>query len=101
MIIIIRNQVGSEERAQLMTLLCRLTGNQRPLMPTMLEGCEIITLDGSSLDEQARAILTQQAAVERLISIKTPYKLVSRAFKPQDSRVVVGDALGGRPVTIG
>jgi 3-deoxy-7-phosphoheptulonate synthase len=101
MIIIIRKQAGSEERAQLMTLLCRLTGNQRPLTPTMLEGCEVITLDGSSLDEQARTMLDQQAAVERLISIKTPYKLVSRAFKSQDSRVVVGDALGGTPVTIG
>jgi 3-deoxy-7-phosphoheptulonate synthase len=101
MIIIIRNQAGSEERAQLMTLLCRLTGNQRPVTPTTLSGGEVITLDGSSLDEQAKTLLSQQAAVERLISIKTPYKLVSRDFKPQGSRVVVGDALGGTPVTIG
>jgi 3-deoxy-7-phosphoheptulonate synthase len=101
MIIIIRNQAGSEERAQLMTLLCRLTGNQRPVTPTILSGCEVITLDGSSLDEQAKTLLSQQMAVERLISIKTPYKLVSRDFKPQSSRVVVGDALGGTPVTIG
>src|SRR5258707_11802646 len=101
MIIIIRNQAGSEERAQLMTLLCRLTGNQRPVTATILSGCEVITLDGSSLDEQAKTLLSQQAAVERLISIKTPYKLVSRDFKPQGSRVVVGDKLGGTPVTIG
>jgi len=101
MIITIRNSASSDERAQLMALLCRLTGNSRPITPTRIEGSEVIALDGSQLDEQAGSLLRQQGAVERLIPVKTPYKLVSRVFKPQASRVVVGNALGGTPVTIG
>ncbi len=101
MIITICNHANSDERAHLMALLCRLTGNSRPLTPSLIAGSEVITLDGSQIDEQTRTLLSQQAAVERLISVKTPYKLVSRAFKPQGSQVVVGDALGGKTVTIG
>ncbi len=101
MIIIIRDRANSDERAHLMTLLCRITGSSRPLTPSLLAGGEVITIDGGQIDEEARALLSQQAAVERLIPIRTPYKLVSRAFKPQGSQVVVGDALGGKALTIG
>ncbi|MGI9060024.1 MAG: 3-deoxy-7-phosphoheptulonate synthase [Ktedonobacteraceae bacterium] len=100
MIISIRTQASSEERGQLMTLLCRITGSQRPITPTHIDGHEVIALDGNQCDEQARLLLTQQRAVERLTPIKTPYKLVSRAFLSADSRMVVGDALGGTAVTI-
>ena len=100
MIISIRTQASSEERGQLMTLLCRITGSQRPITPTYIDGHEVIALDGNQCDEQARLLLTQQRAVERLTPIKTPYKLVSRAFLSSDSRIVVGDALGGTAVTI-
>jgi 3-deoxy-7-phosphoheptulonate synthase len=101
MIIIIRDQAHSDERAHLMALLCRLTGNARPLTSSFLGGGEVITLDGVQIDEEARLLLSQQAAVERLISVNTPYKLVSRAFKPRGSQVLVGDALGGNSLLIG
>jgi 3-deoxy-7-phosphoheptulonate synthase len=83
-----------------MTLLCRITGSQRPITSTHIDGHEVIALDGNQCDEQARLLLTQQRAVERLTPIKTPYKLVSRAFLSGDSHMVVGDALGGTAVTI-
>ena len=101
MIITLRSSVSSDERAQLMALLCRLTGNQQNITLTRIDGYEVIVLDGSQFDEQAGPLLKQQAAVERLIPVKTPYKLVSKVFKPESSRVVVGNALGGTPVTIG
>ena len=101
MIITIRSSASTDERAQLMTLLCQLTGNSRPITPTRIDGYEVIALDGSQFDEQAAPLLRQQGAVERLLPVKTPYKLVSRAFKPEDSRVVVGHAPGATPVTIG
>src|SRR5438132_2523066 len=101
MIITIRSSASTDERAQLMELLCQLTGNSRPITPTRIDGYEVIALDGSQFDEQAASLLRQQGAVERLLPVKTPYKLVSRAFKPEDSRVVVGNALGSTPVTIG
>src|SRR5216684_3012098 len=101
MIITLRSSVSSDERAQLMALLCRLTGNQQHIALTRMDGYEVIALDGSQFDEQAGPLLKQQAAVERLIPVKTPYKLVSKVFKPESSRVVVGNALGGTPVTIG
>src|SRR5256886_3822744 len=101
MIITLRSSVSSDERAQLMALLCRLTSNQQHITLTRIDGYEVIALDGSQFDEQAGPLLKQQAAVERLIPVKTPYKLVSKVFKPESSRVVVGNALGGTPVTIG
>src|SRR5436309_2821561 len=101
MIITIRSSASTDERAQLMTLLCQLTGNSRPITPTRIDGNEVIALDGSQFDEQAAPLLRQQRAVERLLPVKTPYKLVSRAFKPEGSRVVVGHAPGATPVTIG
>ena len=101
MIIVIRSTATREERAQLMTLLYRVNGSQHPIATTRIDEEEVIALDGSMLDAQACAVLSQQSAVERMMPIKTPYKLVSRAFKAEDSSIVVGDALGGSPVAIG
>src|SRR5713226_1133226 len=101
MITVIRSSASSEERAQLMTLLCRVSGSQRPIATISINEQEVIALDGSILDAQTRTTISQQRAVERIVSIKTPYKLVSRAFKAQDSTIVVGDALGAHPVVIG
>lgn len=101
MIIVIRNSAKNEERAQLLALLGRVSGNQRPITTTRMGEQEVVALDGNSLDTQAHTIISQQGAVERIVPIKTPYKLVSRAFKAERSTIVVGDALGGSPVLIG
>ncbi len=101
MIIIIRNSAKKEERTQLLALLGRVSGNQRPIATTRMGEQEVVALDGNSLDTQAHTIISQQSAVERIVPVKTPYKLVSRAFKAERSTVVVGDALGGSPVLIG
>ena len=101
MITVISSSASSEERAQLMTLLCRVSGSQRPIASIRINEQEVIALDGSILDAQVRTTISQLRAVERIIPIKTPYKLVSRAFKAQDSTIVVGDALGAHPVVIG
>src|SRR5437763_14321908 len=98
MIITLRSSVSSDERAQLMALLARLTGNQQHIPLTRIDGYEVIVLDGSQFDEQVGPLLKQQAAVERLIPVETPYKLVSKVFKHESSRVVVGYARGGPPV---
>ncbi len=101
MIIVIRSTANGEERAQLMTLLYRVSGSQRPIATLRIDEQEVIALDGSILDAQARTVMSQLSAVEHIMSIKTPYKLVSRAFKSRDSTIVVGDALGGHSVVVG
>jgi 3-deoxy-7-phosphoheptulonate synthase len=101
MIIILRHQARSEERTQLLAQLAQLSGKEHPIATAKIGGREVIALDGSALDGQANAIISRAAAVERMVPIKTPYKLVSRAFKVESSTVVVGDALGGHPVVIG
>lgn len=101
MIIVIRSQANSQERAQLMTLLCRISGSQCPIATTRIDQQEVIALDGNLLDAQLRVTLSQQSAVERLVPIKTAYKLVSKAYKATSSTIMVGEALGGLPVTIG
>jgi len=101
MIIVIRNQARNEERAQLMALLGQVSGNQRPIASAKIGEREVIALDGNALDIEAHTIISQQSAVERIVPIKTPYKLASRAFKAESSTILVGDALGGHPVMIG
>ena len=100
MIISIHHHASAEERSQLLALLGRMLGNQRPLSPTHINGREVIALDGTQLDEQACVLLKQQRAVASLTPIKTPYKLVSRAFLAEGSSIVVGNRLGGTSVTI-
>jgi len=101
MIITIRSQATSEERAELMAQLCRITGSLHPITPTLVDERELIVLDATCLDEEARTLLSQQKAVECVIPVKTAYKLVSRAFKAEDTRIRVGDAHQCQQVIIG
>ncbi len=96
MIIVICKQAQSEERAHLIEVLAHTLGTLRPMNLTHLNGQELITLDSSSLDAQALTALRKLSAVERIIEIKTPYKLVSRAFQEANTVVSVG-----QDVTIG
>ena len=101
MIITIRSHATTEERAHLMTLLCRITGSLSPIATIKINTREVIVLDTSKLDTQAQTLIGQQSAVERLIAIKTPYKLVSRAFQSENTRMVVGNGHACTPVIIG
>src|SRR5579859_5119783 len=101
MIITIHSQATSEERAQLMAHLCRISGSQRPITTTRVGEREVIALEASQIDSQTQSILSQQPAVERLIPIKTPYQLVSRAFQSENTSIVVGEAHDCEPVTLG
>ena len=101
MIISIRSQASSEERAHLLALLGRVTGHQRPITPTLIDGREVIALDGNQLDAQASTLLRQEPAVERVVPVKTPYKLVSRSFKAEGSSIQVGAHSDSNAVTIG
>jgi len=99
MILVIHQQSSSEERAHLLNLLQQVTSNQRPVNLTIIDEHEVIALDESQLDAATRLVLTQHPAIERVVHVTTPYKLVSTAFKAERSRIHVGDA--SRRVTIG
>ena len=101
MIITIRSQATSEERTQLMTQVCRVTGSLHPITTTVMDGHELIVLDAAHLDHEAQALLNEQAAVERITRVKTAYKLVSRAFKATDTSVYVGAGHACEQVLIG
>ncbi|GAC1399918.1 MAG: 3-deoxy-7-phosphoheptulonate synthase [Ktedonobacteraceae bacterium] len=101
MIITIRSQVTSEERIQLMTQVCRVTGNLHPITTTVMDGRERIVLDATHLDHEAHALLNEQAAVEHITRVKTAYKLVSRVFKAEDTCVSVGKGRDCEQVMIG
>ena len=101
MIITIRSQATSEERTQLMTQICRITGSLHPITPTVMDGHELLVLDGTQLDHETQALLSEQAAVERITRVKTAYKLVSRAYKEEDTHVLVGTGHDCEQVLIG
>jgi 3-deoxy-7-phosphoheptulonate synthase len=100
MIITIRNSATSDERAQLMALLCRITGSQRPIATTRMREREVIALDMSP-DSQLEATLTAQSAVEKLHLISTPYQLVSRTFQSENSSVTIGAFSDSTSITLG
>jgi 3-deoxy-7-phosphoheptulonate synthase len=101
MIITLRQHSSSEERNQLESLLDLVTGNHRPTISTTIDEREVIVLDHSQLDKQALGAISQQRAVERVIQLKTPYQLVSKAFKAESSGIQVGEAKSSQTVTIG
>jgi len=101
MIIVTRNSVTGTEQQQVIELLQRLAGSQRPISAITMQERGVITIDGNVLDAQAQAALSLHSAVERIVSTGTPYQLVSRAFQSEDSIVAVGDLPGSQPVTIG
>ncbi len=101
MIITIQNQVSSEERHQLETLLDKRAGSHRQTISTIMDEREVIVLDDSQLDKQALVAISQQCAVERVVQVKTQYQLVSKAFKAERSRIQVGDTKKSQAVIIG
>src|SRR5437763_4314811 len=101
MIIVMHSQVSGEERDLLTTLLCQVTGDQRSITATKMHEHEVIVLDDSQLDAQAFNAISQQRAVERVVQVHTPYKLVSRASKAERSSIRVNRGESGQAVIIG
>jgi 3-deoxy-7-phosphoheptulonate synthase len=101
MIIVVRSQATSDERARLIEVLGRIPGSLRPLTVTHLGEREVVTLESSTLDALALDELRRQAAVEEIVQVQTPYKLVSRVFQAANTVITVGDARECDPVTIG
>ena len=102
MIIVIRNQAQSDERAQLLEMLGRILGTLRPMTVARLLDQELITLEGDRVpDAQSLALLREQPAVERIVETNTPYKLVSRAFQTSATVISVGNSQLCQPLTIG
>jgi 3-deoxy-7-phosphoheptulonate synthase len=101
MIISLNSTASSEERADVMAHLCRLTGNQKPVSTVQIDGQEVIAIDQQSIDEYNATLLKDHPAVATLTNVKTPYQLVSRVFKSTRSSIVVGEAHDCDPVVIG
>lgn len=87
MIIVVRSQARSDERAHLLEVLSHMLGTLRPLTVTHMRERDVITLESSALDAQALATLRQQPAVEDIVQLQTPYKLVSRAFQAENTLI--------------
>ena len=99
MIITIRSQADSTERSQLIALLGRIIDSNHPITTTKIAGREVIVLEHKSLE--AQTAIEQQPAVEQVVQVTTAYKLVSRAFQPENTSIVVGTDHNCTPVTIG
>lgn len=101
MLILMHSEARSEDRAQLMELLCRIMGSHQPITTASVDGQEIIALDGKQLNSETCLLLSQQEAVERIVMLKTPYKLVSKVLKAEQTAVQVGQRGHSTIVTIG
>ena len=100
MIIVVRSQARSDERAQLLEVLSHMLGTLRPLTVTRMRERDVITLESSILDAPSLATLRQQPAVKDIVQLQTPYKLVSRAFQAENTLIELENVTigGGSPV---
>jgi 3-deoxy-7-phosphoheptulonate synthase len=101
LIITIQNQVSTEDRNLLETMLEQVTSKHKHTVSTLMYEREVIVLDGSQLDKQALAAISKQPAVESIVEVKTQYQLVSKAFKAESSKIEIGDTENSQPVSIG
>ncbi|GHO65453.1 3-deoxy-7-phosphoheptulonate synthase [Ktedonobacter sp. SOSP1-52] len=100
MILNLRPHITEEERDQVLAQVSHVTGHPS-LLPVEIEGRQVLALDASHFDWEARSMLAGLPGVESIIPIPTPYKLVSRHFKAERSAIVVGNGAYCNPVTIG
>jgi 3-deoxy-7-phosphoheptulonate synthase len=101
MIIVIDAQASADERASLMALVNQVAGQRRPLATAQVGGREVVAIDHASLEAQALEVLRRQPAVAQVVTLTTPYQLVSRVFKTTPSSVVVGDGRSAQRVVVG
>lgn len=101
MIITISNEATSDTRAQLMALLCRITGNQQPITSTQMNEREVIAIDSAIVDTHMLTALNEQSAIKEIHIPTTSYQLASRAFQEEDTSIIIGNTRECNPVTIG
>jgi 3-deoxy-7-phosphoheptulonate synthase len=101
MILTLRRESSQEEREDLLKLLGQLTCNRLPVAATKIAGREVVCLESKQCDAQAQSILHQHRAIAAITPVSTPYQLMSRAFKAERSRIVIGEGHNCQPVTIG
>ncbi len=95
MLIFIRPDATAGDRAELRHALAA-EGARGPLGTLPLGAGDVLGVDGSSLTAAARDRLAALPAVARVVKVRTPYKLASRAASEQPSVVRVGEVtLGG------
>jgi 3-deoxy-7-phosphoheptulonate synthase len=100
MLLLFHDQVTEEARNLVQAHVLRITGASSP-HPVEIEGRYVLPLEASRIDREADLFLTSLEAVECIIPVKTPYKLVSRLFKEKTSTVIVGDDVVTRAVAFG
>ena len=99
MIIMVREDSTPESRTEITRMLTNPNLIETPRAIRTPAGT-VFCVPNSALRPGIRTQLAQHPAVERLISISTPYQLASRAFMPQKTHVPVGSAVfgGSEPV---
>ena len=100
MILILRDHSTQEERDQLLLQIEHLIG---PNLPSLVEmdGRYVLALEAKQLTKEVQEQLAHLPAIERVVSIKSAYKLVSREFKQDATVVVVGDGITSQVTMIG
>ncbi len=102
MLIFIRSEATASERAELRHALAA-EGARGPLGTLPLGASDVIGVDAASMTSAAAQRIAGLPAVERIVPVKTPYKLASRAASAEPTRVRVGAVTiggGGVPPVI-
>ncbi|GLV53942.1 3-deoxy-7-phosphoheptulonate synthase [Dictyobacter sp. S3.2.2.5] len=101
MIILLRKQASMEEKTQLLSLLSCFLESHPALEIVRIGHYETIAIDAAALDHMQATIIRNHGVVEDVVTVDTPYKLVSRAFYKESSCVVVGKDHDCQEVAIG
>lgn len=102
MIILLRPQMTQQECDLALEHISHIIGqDRRQLSLIELEGRYVLVLDTAHVKQDMIPFLTQLEQVERIVPIKTAYKLVSRVFKNEATVVVVGNGVTSTVTPIG
>jgi 3-deoxy-7-phosphoheptulonate synthase len=101
MIVVVRAEASSEQRAQIAHALAA-EGVRGGLHPVHAPVGDLFVVDGATIGPAAQTRLAALPGVERVVPIPTPYQLASRMLQPAKSVVRVGEVRigGGEPIII-
>jgi 3-deoxy-7-phosphoheptulonate synthase len=96
MVVVIREQASSEQRAEIAHALVT-EGARGALQPVHTPTGDLFVVDGAAIGAPARVRLEALPGVVRIVEIPTPYQLASRVLQPAKTTVQVGGACIGGP----
>lgn len=100
MIIVLKENVSSEERAKIAQALMK-AGVEEPLNVVQTESGPAICVNGKQIIHETREAISSLPGVDHIVAVHTPYMLASKSFKREKTVIRVGSSTRSNEVIVG